>query len=89
MQLSLKSLFFEKITKYSAETKQLVTENANFKLGEITLSQVFGGMKGMIGMITETSKLDPEEGIRFRGYSNPELRELLPKAENVNEPLTV
>jgi citrate synthase len=44
-------------------------------------------MKGMIGLVTETSKLDPEEGIRFRGYTIPELREQLPKAPNGTEPL--
>lgn len=37
-------------------------------------------MKGMIGMVTETSKLDQNEGIRFRGYSIPELRDQLPRA---------
>jgi citrate synthase len=87
MQTPLKSIFSENISKQASETKQLVSENANFKLGEITLSQVYGGMKGMIGMINETSKLDPEEGIRFRGYSIPEIRNLLPKAQNGNEPL--
>jgi citrate synthase len=44
-------------------------------------------MKGMIGMVTETSKLDAEEGIRFRGYSIPELREKLPKVPGGTEPL--
>jgi citrate synthase len=44
-------------------------------------------MKGMIGMLTETSKLDAEEGIRFKGYSIPELRAKLPKAVGGNEPL--
>jgi citrate synthase len=44
-------------------------------------------MKGIIGLITETSKLDPIEGIRFRGFSIPELREKLPKAKGSNEPL--
>ena len=34
-------------------------------------------------MIYETSLLDPEEGIRFRGYSIPELQEQLPKARVV------
>jgi citrate synthase len=38
-------------------------------------------------MIWETSLLDAEEGIRFRGYSIPELREKLPTAPNSKEPL--
>lgn len=44
-------------------------------------------MRTMKGMVTETSVLDPDEGIRFRGYSIPECREKLPKAPNGNEPL--
>ena len=34
----------------------------------------------MKGLVTETSVLDADEGIRFRGYTIPECQELLPKA---------
>jgi citrate synthase len=44
-------------------------------------------MRGMPTLICETSKLDPEEGIRFRGYSIPELQKLLPKYPGGDEPL--
>merc|ERR1719370_1474031 len=33
----------------------------------------------MKGLVTETSVLDAEEGIRFRGYTIPECQELLPE----------
>ncbi|NXG51603.1 CISY protein, partial [Psilopogon haemacephalus] len=49
--------------------------------------QVYGGMRGMKGLIYETSVLDPDEGIRFRGYSIPECQKLLPKAAGGEEPL--
>ncbi len=49
--------------------------------------QMYGGMRGIRGLVTETSLLDPEEGIRFRGYSIPECQDLLPKAEGGAEPL--
>ena len=49
--------------------------------------QVYGGMRGILGLVTETSVLDPEEGIRFRGYSIPECQKLLPKAAGGDEPL--
>ena len=87
MNISLKDTFASTILTEATVFKQLVSENSALKLGEITLGQVYSGMKGMIGMITETSKLDPAEGIRFRGYSIPELRELLPKAAGGTEPL--
>ena len=38
-------------------------------------------------MVWETSQLDPIEGIRFRGYSIPELKEVLPKGPDGKEPL--
>lgn len=41
--------------------------------------QMYGGMRGIRGLVTETSVLDPEEGIRFRGYSIPECQKLLPR----------
>ena len=41
----------------------------------------------MKGLVTETSVLDADEGIRFRGYTIPECQELLPKAPGGQEPL--
>ncbi len=83
----LKEKFHQKATVLAAEIKDIIKNNGDFKLGEITVAQVYQGMKGMTGMVTETSKLDPEEGIRFRGYSIPELRKQLPKAPGGTEPL--
>ena len=44
-------------------------------------------MRSMKGMVTETSVLDPEEGIEFRNYTIPQCQELLPKAPGGIEPL--
>lgn len=84
---TLKNKFKEKAAQLNAEVKDLLAKHGNLKLGEYTIEQVYSGMKGVIGLITETSKLDPIEGIRFRGYSIPELRQKLPKAKDGNEPL--
>ena len=53
----------------------------------ILVLQMYGGMRGIKGLVTETSVLDPEEGIRFRGYSIPECQQVLPKAPGGVEPL--
>ena len=37
----------------------------------------------MKGLVTETSVLDADEGIRFRGYTIPECQELLPRVINL------
>lgn len=48
---------------------------------------MYGGMRGIKGLVWEPSVLDPEEGIRFRGKSIPECQKLLPKAPGGSEPL--
>jgi citrate synthase len=83
----LKEKFKEVAMPMAADVKQIIKEHGELKLGEYTVSQVYQGMRGMIGLVTETSKLDPNEGISFRGYSIPELREKLPKAPGGTEPL--
>jgi citrate synthase len=77
----IKEKFAEKALPLAEEIKILIKEHGDHVLGSYTIEQVYQGMKGMIGMVTETSKLDPEEGIRFRGYSIPELRIKLPRGQ--------
>jgi citrate synthase len=72
---------------HNKEIKDLLEHYGDKKVGDVTLAQVYQGMRGITGLVTETSLLDSNEGIRFRGFSIPELREKLPKAEGGNEPL--
>ena len=53
----------------------------------MTVEQAIGGMRGIPAMLWETSLLDAEEGIRFRGHSIPELQVHLPKAKAGGQPL--
>lgn len=76
----LKKKFAEKSAALKIRIKALLKEKGETKVDEVMLRQVFGGMRGVKSMVWETSQLDPNDGIRFRGYSIPELRDLLPKA---------
>lgn len=69
------------------EVAEFRKEHANTKIGEVTVGMAYGGMRGIKGLVTETSVLDAEEGIRFRGYTIPECQNLLPKADDGKEPL--
>ena len=84
---SLKEKFKVKADLLGEEIKQMLNENGSKVIGEVTLSQVYQGMRGITGLVTETSLLDANEGIRFRGYSIPELQSKLPKAVGGDEPL--
>lgn len=83
----LKSVFAEKYPVHAEEVKAFRRSHGTKSVGEITVDMMYGGMRGMKGLVTETSVLDPEEGIRFRGYTIPECQELLPKAPGGEEPL--
>ena len=83
----LKNLFKAKADKQAAEVKDIIKEHGTKKIGEVQLAQAFQGMRGITGMIYETSLLDANEGIRFRGFSIPELQAKLPKAKGGSEPL--
>lgn len=83
----LKKKFKEKASDLLQEMKELLKEHGDTKVDEVVLSQVFGGARNIKMMIWETSQLDAYEGIRFRGYSIPQLREKLPKGSTGKEPL--
>jgi len=83
----LRERFKSKADALSAEIKDLLKEHGSKTIGEVTLSQIYQGMRGITGLVSETSLLDAQEGIRFRGYSIPELQKKLPKAPGGTEPL--
>ncbi|MBL7751195.1 MAG: citrate (Si)-synthase, eukaryotic [Chitinophagaceae bacterium] len=83
----LKDRFKVKAEAAATEIKEILKEHGNKVIGEVQLSQVYQGMRGMTGLVTETSLLDAQEGIRFRGYTIPELREKLPKFKGGTEPM--
>ncbi|XP_033367575.1 citrate synthase, mitochondrial [Parus major] len=84
---NLKDVLATMIPKEQAKIKSFRQQHGNTAIGQITVDMVYGGMRGMKGLIYETSVLDPDEGIRFRGYSIPECQKKLPKASGGEEPL--
>uniref|UniRef100_H9H093 Citrate synthase n=1 Tax=Meleagris gallopavo TaxID=9103 RepID=H9H093_MELGA len=84
---NLKDVLASMIPKEQARIKSFRQQHGSTAIGQITVDMVYGGMRGMKGLIYETSVLDPDEGIRFRGFSIPECQKLLPKAAGGEEPL--
>lgn len=83
----IKNRFYNKASKCVAEYNNLKKEHGDKIIANVTVGQVMTGMKGVPSLITDTSKLDANEGIRFRGFSIPELREKLPRLNPQGEPL--
>jgi citrate synthase len=83
----LKEKFRQKASAQFPKTRNLLKKHGSVKIDEVTVDQVFGGARNIKIMVWDTSALDAVEGIRFRGYSIPQLKELLPSAEGDNQPL--
>ena len=83
----IKNRFYQKASKCVNEYQRLKNEHGDKVIANVTIGQVMTGMKGVPSLITDTSKLDPTTGIRFRGYTIPELREKLPRLNPDGEPL--
>ncbi len=84
---SLKEKFSAKMVPMRERVQKILKENGEMKIGDVSIAQAYGGMRSVKCMVWETSALDPIEGIRFRGFTIPELRQKLPKAQGGEEPL--
>jgi citrate synthase len=76
----------QQIPEWRERVKKLVKEKGDVKVGEVTIAQVYGGMRDVRGLVTDISYVDPAEGIRFRGHTIPDILEKLPKPEGAKMP---
>jgi citrate synthase len=83
----LKQKFYDKSSALRTEIRAMSKENGTQVVDQVNIGQIIGGMRGIKSILWETSELDATVGIRFRGYSIPELKELLPKKKDGKEPL--
>jgi citrate synthase len=83
---TLKTALKQKIEEHRPRTKRLLKEYSDVKVGDVTIGQVIGGARGVKSLVTDTSYLDPMEGIRFRGRTIPETFEVLPKVPGSEYP---
>lgn len=84
---SLKDSLAKVIPVKQAEAADLRKNYGTFVLDTCTVDKTFTGMRDLKALVTETSLLDPQEGIRYRGYTLKECRTLLPKSKDGEEPL--
>ena len=82
----LKEKLADMLPEWRERVKRLVKEHGDVKVGEVNIAQVYSGMRDIKSLVTDISYVDPYEGIRFRGYTIPELLEKLPKPEGAEMP---
>jgi len=66
---------------------QLLKQSQEVKVDEVTIGQIYGGMRGIKSLVTDISYVDPNEGIRLRGHTISDLLNRLPKIKGTSVPL--
>lgn len=74
----IKERLGEQIPKLQSEIKALVKEHAEKVVSQVTVAQLYGGMRGVKGLICDTSLVEPDRGLILRGYPIQELADRLP-----------
>ncbi|MEJ2595136.1 MAG: citrate (Si)-synthase [bacterium] len=82
----LKEKLYDKIEQHRPRIKRLIQEYGDTVVNEVSVQQILGGMRGIKSLITDISYLDPYEGIRYRGFTLPEVFEKLPKPAGAEMP---
>lgn len=83
---SLKETLYEKIKEWRPRVENLSKKYGDVVIDKVTINQAIGGMRGVKCLVTDISYLDPEEGIRYRGYTLPEVMEKLPRPKGAEVP---
>jgi citrate synthase len=71
---------------FRERVKALVKEHGDTVIDQVTIGQVYGGMRDIKSMVTDVSFVDPATGIKFRGLSIPEVLARLPRPHGVKMP---
>ncbi len=61
------------------EIRQLLKEHGDQVVSQVTIKQVYGGMRGVKGLVCDTSVVPPDKGLIIRGIELKELTEKLPE----------
>jgi citrate synthase len=76
----LKDKLAQQIPVMKADLKNLVTDHGKKVISEVTVEQAYGGMRGVKGLICDTSVVPPDKGLIIRGRPIADLKNELPEA---------
>ena len=76
---TLKEKLSQKIPGWREEIQKLNKEFGEKVIGEVTVGQAYGGMRGVKALVCDTSEVPPDKGLIIRGIPVGELTEKLPE----------
>lgn len=72
----LKNRLAEQIPELRAGIRSLLDEHGDHVISKVTVAQAFGGMRGVRGLICDTSLVEPDKGLLIRGYPIGEIEDI-------------
>jgi citrate synthase len=69
----------ELIPQWRTERAKILKEYGDKELSKATVTMAFGGMRGIKGMICDTSVVEPDKGLIIRGYPLLDIMDLWPE----------
>jgi citrate synthase len=76
---TLKETLAKQIPGLREEIAALVKEHGDKELSKVTVRQAYGGMRGVRGLVCDTSSVSPDTGLVIRGIPCKDLTEKLPE----------
>ena len=75
----LQKILSEKIPRWQKEIHSIINEKGDVKISEVSVSQAYGGMRGIKGLTCETSSVSPDSGLIIRGYPLLDITHISPE----------
>ena len=76
---SLYNTLEEKIPVWRDDVGSLLKNNGSSVISEVTLTQAYGGMRGVKGLVCDTSSVSPDTGLIIRGKPLLDIIDILPE----------
>ncbi|MBD3336220.1 MAG: citrate (Si)-synthase [Candidatus Eisenbacteria bacterium] len=69
----------ELIPQWRAERAEILKNHGDKKISDVSVTQAYGGMRGVKAMICDTSLVEPDKGLIIRGHPLLEIKDLWPE----------
>ncbi len=75
----MKDKLSQKIPAWRDEIKGIISEHGDVKISDVTITQAYGGMRGVKAMVCDTSEVPPDKGLHIRGIPLAEISDRSPE----------
>ncbi|MGI6454946.1 MAG: citrate (Si)-synthase [bacterium] len=67
------------VSGWREERNSLIKEYGDRNVSNVSVKQLFGGLRGVIGLVCDTSSVEPDKGLIIRNYPINQLKDRLPE----------